>query len=532
MSLSGNVDTSPHYSALHYSVLHYFALHYSAFWFYSAITGIALFTASLQAEERELSYDGNIRARAFYLQRDILLPASAELREANRPAAGSAEETFCNNSPQICETSSQSEDQEYFDLRLRLNFKLRASALVDVIYALEIGDLVLGREENPYGPGSGGQGSGRTNVETRELYFDIHNDYQSFQDRLLLRFGIFSFSTPEGIVMARSGGGLRAVWERSRLRSLFELLYFRQIDNSWVDGDSNGFSDDNFADIHLALLSWHFHLSRAVNLKLYSLYRQDSSAEEDDPGEEQPEISQLYWGGLYWELVYGRFHLILHGIGNWGHFLRSSGENSLLADLAPEDPLRPFLEERIEPQLNQRYDVQAGAGKIELRFRTTRKLSFSLLYAQASGQLPGAAEGDKDSSASAQLRRDQFRTAGSSFQLSEIAVDSSGGFAIRPGGQLTGLAIGGLTCSLQGLSALPKLELTAAYFHIENYRPPKELPKYLGREWNLKAAYSFDARFQIMFHLSRFNSGVAYRTLYNTDGRQVYEAKLSLEQKF
>lgn len=523
-------------------------------------SGLMLLAASLpplqplqavQLEEMRWDYNGSFRARAFYLERDLLLPASSLLQEASQPAPGSPEEEFCSDSPDICETSTEQESQDYLDLRLRLDLRLQASSLVDLAYALEVGNLIFGREENLYGPGSGGRGSGRTNVETRELYMDIHNDYRSFQDRLLLRLGIFYYNTPEGIVMARSGAGLQAGWERSRLRSVFELLYFREIDNSWIDGDSNGFSDDNFADIHLALFSWSFAPIHALDLELYSLYRQDSSSEQDSPSEEEPEISQVYWAGLYLELQYGRFDLILHAIANWGHFLRSSSENAILADLEAgaedngdnggnegngdnednedSEQLRSFLEERLEPQLDQRYDIQAGAGRAELRFRATRKLSLALLYAHGSGHLAGT---EGSGAEEAQFRRDQFRSAGAQYQLSEIAVDSSGGFSIFPDGELVGLRAWGLICSLPGLYLFPKLKLTLGYFRFENYRPEEGIGRMLGSESNAKAVYLFDLRLSLKAHLALFEARDAYRHLYNTEGRHIFESQLSLEQRF
>ncbi|MEQ9366544.1 MAG: hypothetical protein RIF32_20050 [Leptospirales bacterium] len=488
------------------------------------------------------SYDGDVLARGFFLWRDIGLANPPTSSGVERDEQGYFEYFACQSNPATCRTTREREEQDFYAIRLRLNLAFRPSAYVDVLYNLEIGDVTFGRDEaDRSGPGTGGRGSGRTNLETRQLLLRFHNQENTTEASA----GIFLFSTPSGLVVATSGAGLRLRHEIESISSRFEGIYIRSEDNSRVDGDSNGFSDENFSDINLGILSWKWSQIRSLRSELYGVFREDDDASTGDITDSRQETSRIYWGGLQLRYALGGFELKLHGVGNWGRFHRPLSADPKLSSIAAPansaDPFQAYFSEALKPPLREEYKVNAAAGEAEIGYQVTDRTRVALVYAGASGRLPGDTEPD---GSSIDYRPDQFRTTGQSFQFNELSVDDSGGYSIFSGGRLTGLQIGGIRVRFQPLA---ELETRVEYYHLRAYRTPnfdgntkytrafrQQNPgTFLGEEWNLRLEYSFFNDLKLGARLGWFNAGSAYKVLRDTEyGDDLYEVQVTVKQTF
>ena len=275
------------------------------------------------------------------------------------------------------------------------------------------------------------------------------------------------------------------------------------------------------------------------------IYRQDDDASVDDVTESNQETSRVYWAGLDLQFSLGPFEMKLHGVGNWGRFHRPLADDPKLGAIAAPtntaDPLQAYFQEALQPPLRKQYNVNAAAGEAEIGYQITDRTRVALVYAGGSGRLPGDTEPD---GSNIDYRPDQFRTAGHSFQFSEIGVDDSGGYSIFTGGRLTGLQVGGVRVRFQPLA---ELETRIEYYYFEAYRTPtiasntkytsafrqREPGNYLGSEWNLRLVYNFFNDLKVGARLGWFDAGSAYKVLRDAEyGDDLYEVQLTVNQTF
>ena len=556
---------------------------------YSTIAAWVLLAGAgaLQAQDEDakrFDWDGNIFTQTWGRARDLPTERPEDIGtfegvdfDSLCPRPDPTPDYVLNDTTSRCR-----EEQDFTRMRLRVNFALRPSKFVDVLYGLEVGYITFGDEDDKEGPGSGGQGSGATNLETRQLIMRIHNEADTFAGQA----GVYNIGTPEGIVLAGSGAGFRLNWDKQSWASRFVFDGIRAQDNSRVDDDSNGFSDDNYQDVNLAVASWNYTGVRWLDTTLYGVYRGDDSMRiADDDGQE---TSRMYWGGLYFKVKTGRFYMVLHAIGNWGRFERpnkleylSEPARLLVEDeiqergylIEDDDDDNDYIQAPFDPTQNfyvalprKKYKVNAGAGHAEIGFKATDRLEFVATAAGGSGRL-----GPEPDNSESFTRTDQFRTAGSVFQHSQIAVDSNGGYSIFSLGQLTGVVQRGFKTKARLFSAL---EAEIGYFETYTYRPPVmdynqyhtrypfylrwklndrdqiEIERdddvlftahplvrgdssYIGHEWNLAFTYRIFADLTLQGTAAVFTAGDGYRILKDVQyGGQIGEASISLNQTF
>ena len=481
----------------------------------------------------KFSYRGDVVFQGFFLQRDLPL-----IREGVPRC-----ENFYFQEYTGLKTPCR-EEEDYYRIRLRTDLLFRPSSYAEILYGMEVGFLTFGRDDpNRTGPGSGGGGSGRVNLETRELLLRLKSKGNNHRVDL----GIFSIGTPDGIVLASSGAGLRYQGRLPNINSDLELTFIKAEDNSRVDNDSNGFSDSNFSDIDMATFRWRYSGVKQVKSIIYGVFRRDGDNTAGDSGEEVREISTLYWGGILLQFSYGRWLLNINLIGNGGDFHRPHeltvreqhllDHNLQLATTYAD--YKNNVANFVTPEIWRRYRVAAAAGYLELGLNITDNLSAVIQGAAGSGR-PGV---EPDGS-SVEYRRDQFRTAGSGFQLSDIAVDTSGGYSLFVNGQLTGLAIGGggLKYNIHG-----GLQLSLRYFHIEYYRTPvadfnenyrlhhqvRQNSNYVGAEWNLWLKWMVFSDLSLDLRLGWFDAGAGYKIVHDVvGGDRIFESSLAIKQKF
>ncbi len=500
---------------------------------------------SLQAQDTELlerfDYDGSVFGRGIYIQRDLPLPSPpVDEDEGRRTEQGYYEYFLCETLPETCNRSDNKESQDFYSIRFRLNLAFRPSSYVDILYGLEVGDITFGRDETDNsGPGTGGRGSGRTNLETRQLILKFHNK----ADTTSAEVGVFPFSTPSGVVTATSGAGVRLQHEVEAIDSGFEAIYIRSIDNSRIDDDSNGFSDENYSDINQGVLRWKWSTFRDFQTELYGVYRNDNDPSTEDPTDSSEETSRMYWGGLYVTIKIGAGELMLHGVGNWGRFERPLSEDPKLSAIAAndDDPLQSYFTEALQPPLREEYRVNAGAGEASFKYPVSDRVEVSVLYAGGSGRLPGDTEPD---GSDVDYRPDQFRTAGQAYQFSELGVDSSGGYSVFSLGRLTGVQAVGARVKMRLLDSLVG---RIDYYRLDAYRTPNidanstytrylrqnDPDKFLGEEWNLRFDYTVFSDLNFQAKLGWFNAATGYKVWQDVEyGDDLYEVQASVTQTF
>ncbi|MCB1308526.1 MAG: hypothetical protein KDK30_10115 [Leptospiraceae bacterium] len=490
----------------------------------------------------QFSYDGDVRARGIFLWRDLPLPSAPVSEDDPRTEQGYDEYFFCKDYPTYCNSdgrkdSPRHEQQDFYGMRFRLNLAFRPTSYADILYGVEVGELIFGRESQKYGPGSGGRGAGRTNLETRQLIFRLHNEADTVSGSV----GVFSLSTPNGIVLATSGAGVRGVYEEPSIDSSFEGIYVRSVDNSRIDGDSNGFSDDNFVDIELGVARWKWAGVSWLRSELYGVYRVDDDPSASDDTDSDQETSRMYWGGLHLNFNFGTWGFLLHGVGNWGRFHRPLSDDPFKDRYEFTEPFQSYLTEALKPPLREQYRVNAGAGEARIWYYVTDWIEVSLIAAGGSGRAPGDVEPD---GTSIDYRPDQFRTAGSGYQFSEIALDGSGGYSIFSAGRLTGVIAQGASVDFQ---VLETLSLFIAYFHIEALRTPtidynqnytarfnqRKPTNYLGKEWNAALTWKYSTDLDVVFKLATFDAGSGYKALQDVEyGDDLFESQFYITQKF
>ncbi len=451
---------------------------------------------SLSAQEatptpsERFSFRGDMLVRSFFLERDLPL-----------------------KSVSVNTTSRVREEQDFYSARFRLDLAFRPSPNVDILWGSEVGELTFGRDNaSRTGPGTGGKGAGASNVETRELIMKIRNNPESRS----LSLGILNFDTPRGLVLATSGAGGRFFSELPALSSSIDMYYIRAEDNSVIDGDSNGFSDTNFNDINTGIVRYKFNGIKNLRAELYSVYRQD-----DDPSAvagDGSETSRIYWGGLFAQYKFGLWGFLFHAVGNWGQFHRP-------------DPAAPAL--------RKRRNVNAGAGQAEITFQPFDEFTIGVTGAGGSGRL-----GKEPDGSSVDYRPDQFRVAGSAFQLTDIALDSSGGYTLFAGGRLTGVTAAGLlikTTIFETIQAeftvfdirlyrTPTIDYNALYTRYPEMHQPDNR---LGVEWNAKFSRRLITDFLLEARFAYFDAADGYRILNDVRyGDDIVEASIAVTQKF
>lgn len=516
--------------------------------------------------------------QSFFLNRDLPLGRPEELA---RPEAQKYEPVCPPPNPRPAGLSNSTnsacrEEVDFTFIRFRVDFAIRPSPIAAVHFGLEVGNLIFGREPGTSGPGSGGKGSGRTNLETRELFLRLHNAPRS----LVMDTGILTFSTPNGMVLAGSGAGFRGFAEFPAIKSSFESFLIRSEDNSNLDQDNNGFADSNFNDVTQGILRWNINFPRTDSV-LYGVFRDDRNAGGAGDGFE---TVRLYWSGLYVRGQVGSFTFLFHAIGNWGRFerperLESIGEPARLVVKDQlnrsgyiQDPEGRYLapihagQSYYQEIPRKEYRVNAGAGQMELGYNLTDSLELSLQAAGASGRL--GVEGDNRPSF---VRSDQFRSAISSVQISRLAIDSSGGYTLFRGGQLTGLVEKGMLLRYRFENGL---QLRLGYYYIELYRTPtmeynrfhtrfpfllrweldatgtpflkreeqfyffnhpgiRKDSNLVGDEINLSAVYRILGGLTLEGQVGYFRAGDGYRTLRDVEyGSYMAEASFSVRQVF
>ncbi|GIX41727.1 MAG: hypothetical protein KatS3mg129_1460 [Leptospiraceae bacterium] len=375
-----------------------------------------------------LLYDGDILLRSFFLSRDILTKKQI-LESCPNPV-----EVYEN--PSTTPNTKCKEKRDEHKIRFRLNLLFSPNAFTEVYYGLEVGDVTFGKEKNQNGPESGGSGSGATNIETRELRLSIHNQIKT----TLFDIGIFPYSTPDGLVLATSGAGIKFRHEFKELNSLLETVYFKLQDNSFIDNDSNGFSDENYKDVELISTSYKIFRFSDVIPQFYFVYKRDPV--EKDENNNPKDTFQYYWSGIYFQYSYKNWNIYFNLVNLQGYLLSETKiieNDSFLKTYFPDIYNIIQNQNNAFPKSRRKYPKNAYAGNLEISYRPLNDLKISYVLTGATGRA-----GLNNDGTVTDYNKDQYKSAGGSFQFSEIGVDTSGGYSLLNIDKLSGMIVSGI----------------------------------------------------------------------------------------
>lgn len=524
-----------------------------------ALIGLSFWSGTFYpavAENTRLAYDGDMMVRGFYLSRDLPLTRVQSEPCPLPTAATNAQTTVDPTSNASASRSRCSERDDFFTSRLRLNADFSPNLYTDIYYGIQVGEIVFGRDQpGSVGAASGGKGSGAVNVQTREMRFRLHDEAKT----TYFDVGIFPVGTPAGIVLATSGAGARLEGEYKPFYSAYQLVYLRQVDTAFRDGDGNGYNDETFKNVDLVYGTWKYFGWESVNLETFVLYRRDP--EEYDANRVARDISQLYWVGHEERYSKGAISAMWLGVANLGLVSSTQRVDLTGSDRLIRFPFSPGVQamdslslRRLNPVVateqdllsqgnaafpgsRSRYPVRSGAGQFELAFRVSEGTTLAIGGATGTGRLGPEADGR-----TSDYRMDRFLTANSGFQYTDIAVDTSGGYTIFRGGALTGLRVVNfqirqkVSTTLEGKLMVARLsaqnELNGNYNQFYGWWSGPG-SSHLGNEADLLMEWRPLAQLVVSLRAAMFAPGPGYRFLMDAEhGSAMREYSFTLLQRF
>ncbi|MDF1661436.1 MAG: alginate export family protein [Planctomycetota bacterium] len=232
---------------------------------------IGLFTPALCSaddDKIDLSFSGRYRIRSFSLRngsnRRLLDPNT--LISLNQTGS-----------------SNFDERQNYFDTRLRLSFKAARGNNLSLNTQFEIGDIT-------FGGAGGGLGTDGVNIETKHVFLEwTPGDYP-----LTFRGGLYSEDTSKSIILSEDVAGFRTVYSPFDGNLSLSLDYLKAVDNSRIDLDNDGITDNDFNDRDIWIFKADYNQFRPFTFGGYFVAEIDNS--NDTPVAANTE-RDVYWMG-------------------------------------------------------------------------------------------------------------------------------------------------------------------------------------------------------------------------------------------
>ncbi|MBP7736488.1 MAG: hypothetical protein KA369_10990 [Spirochaetes bacterium] len=298
----------------------------------------------------------------------------------------------------------------YLDLFLRSRINLAIIPEIEIRTVFDISSL--------FGKGSSSIDSGKGDFIVRDVYalFRPVNGSE-------LSIGLLPFSLPGGYIIARDATGIQYSHHFPKIKTSLYAGYIRAFDNaddsfghesdmpeyvmdnvlflgsrfsigSIISGEAYYvFEDDRYTTNRLTLRSLNFRYDRTAGGFMIDTFDPDRALEGDGR-----KVS-LHWLGLHWKIMSGRWFLRFGGIFNTG-----------------------IIRIRNELYLFRRVRIMAGLFECEAGF-DNRDLQFSLIAEGATGDPDRPHAGIS------------FQQIKGSHDFSLIAVDSTGGLALRGSGK-------------------------------------------------------------------------------------------------
>lgn len=324
-------------------------------------------------------------------------------------------------------------------------------------------------------------GQGGTNLVTRDVYALFRPG-----ENMEFSLGLMPFSLPGGYILARDATGLRYQHDLLNKRLKLYVSLIRAFDDA--DTGYNDTTDiPSYADDNIFIFGGDLALLQDLESQVYYVLEVDrytSSGDEDpdflthyfiDDGRQ----STLHWLGIHNKYIINDFNLKFGAILNAG-YIRTKAEYTD----------EPFI----------RTDILACLWEFEAAWKW-RDLQVSLAAEGATGDPRDAASGGS------------FQDIKASHGFSLIAVDNTGGLAIRGSGESSwyGLAGQGLKFQYTLFNAV-LVKLGAVHVRtLKNISWNGSSSTWYGDECDLEAEYKYREVLSVTASAAAFFPGDAYR---------------------
>jgi len=397
---------------------------------------------------KKLDISGFIRTRGWYIGSSIKLPSAFSDSDGYKQAY-------------------------YLDLFARGRLNIKVNDLVEIKSVFDISAA--------YGKDSFAIGSGSTNLITRDIYTIFH-----FSKDSELSIGLRPFSLNGGFIIARDAAGIK--YEHKFLKkkiNLYTAMIFAY-DNA---NDSLGANSDPpfYAGDYIFYVGGIFKPMANYTIDTYYAievdYYMPAVATGDAPTSDRKGV--LHWIGFHNKIVLGDLFIKFGGILNFGTL-----ENHIWSDTGSDNI----------------WDIEITT--------TTNTLAglweFSIGYRLENFQISLAAEGatgdPNDTSANS-----SFQDIKASHGFSLIAVDNSGGIAIRGSGESSWYGLYGQGIKVQ-FDPTAELSLKLNYFHFRTVSAVSS-STWFGDEIDILVDMKFKNGLSVFVHGGLFLANDAYKGL-------------------
>lgn len=410
----------------------------------------------------------------------------------------------------------EKEKINYYDTRFTFNLNFTTSKYFQALWGMQAGDIKFGGpgNNNTSGPGTGGQlsNSSAVNVQTNFLYINLTLPESGFTARV----GLQLFSSVRGRVMLARGTGINVVKSFRKYDFTIEGGALEAVNNSLVQSTLNGYATNNNRNKYIGYLKLKATFLPNMKNEIYSYYMLDQTRTPvthktlDGNSYTTNTHGHLFWDGLYNEINFSDYSVIVHGILNHGILYNQN----------------PYLDSSQQPVFYKydRHYIKGGMFDMEFIYRYSEKLSFSLLGLGTTGR-PGYNKYGVQSS----LQGNGYQTLSPSYSISNIAIDNTGGYALFTGATMSGLQEYGISSDIVVLG--PVL-LTLGYYRLYSAKSPDisnninfspmlgyRTSNFFGQEYDVNIRWTVYRDFQVLLRSGYFYIGDGLRALYDFTGK-------------
>lgn len=367
----------------------------------------------------------------------------------------------------------------YIDLFARTRFNLKIIPEVEVKSVFDIYAL--------YGKRDFSLGNADTNLITRDIYVVFRPGKQTE-----ISLGLMPFSLPGGYILASNGTGLQITRHLFRRKLSLYFNYLKAYDNADESfGQNIGNPDYVWDDVFIA--GFKFNTGKMLSGELYYVYEDDrytSGTGTEGDGKK----GSLHWVGLHTKILGGRWHLDLGGIYNFGYMYIRDINNNFRT-------------------------IHVKSGLLEFKTGLTLEtMQISLIAEGATGD-PNKPEIGIS-----------FQDIRASHSFSNIAVDNSGGLALRGIGESSwyGLCGGGLTLEY---TILDTLTMKTRYLHFRTTKYlywRRKATNWFGDEIDL----NFEYKYRDIVTIFLTGGGFLPQRAYNAQERMNYNWYDEFSEKY
>ncbi|MFC1670067.1 hypothetical protein ACFL20_06700 [Spirochaetota bacterium] len=340
-----------------------------------------------------------------------------------------------------------------------------------------------------FGKSDFGMGSGSTNLITRDVYAVIRPFKYSE-----LSGGLKPFSLNGGYILAADATGVQydhAFFKKKVKINLGIIQAFDDADDSFGDAsDPPKYADDN-----IFIVGTKLNLISDLTSEIYYVYENDEFTSGNSTSGDTRK-SSLHWVGFHNKLVFSSFSVKFGGILNAGN-----------------------VEIRQEDNSYKKTNIVSGLWEFDLGFKLM-DININLVLEGATGDPNNTVSGSS------------FQDIKAAHSFSLIAVDSTGGIALRGAGESSWYGLYGTGIKLQ-YTLLDTVILKLDILHFGTLKEQTwsgEKSSWFGDEIDFKAQYKYKNMLTVFFTTGIFMPNDAYFAYANhSEGGVILEIMLGAQ---